>query len=84
MDGRVEDAGATSGENSGDALSAAAVALSSKVFGVAVPVAVGAPKLVGVGEYVRASEVEVMKEAFAVWLWRATTVLIPRAVGVGE
>jgi hypothetical protein len=45
---------------------ARAVPVSSDALGVNVRVAVGAPKLVGVGEKVRARDVEVRKEAPAV------------------
>lgn len=56
---------------------ARAVAVNSKALGVKVKVAVGAPKFVGVGEKVRARDVEVRKEAPAVFVCCATIVFIP-------
>lgn len=63
---------------------ARAVPVSSDALGVNVSVAVGAPKFVGVGEKVRARDVEVMKEAPAVFVCWAAIVFIPWGVGVAE
>ena len=66
------------------AVGAAEVAVNSSALGVDVGVMVGAPIFVGVGEYARAMEVEVRKEALAVSLIWAAIVLMSRTVGVGE
>jgi len=68
----------------GVVVKARAVAVNSKALGVKVKVAVGAPKFVGVEEKVRARDVEVRKEAPAVFVCCATIVFIPCGVGVGE
>lgn len=68
----------------GVADNARAVPVSSAALGVNVSVAVGAPKFVGVGEKVSARDVEVRKDAPAVFVCWATIVLIPWGVGVAE
>lgn len=70
--------------SNGVVVSARAVAVSSEALGVNVMVAVGAPKIVGVAEKVSARDVEVKKEAPAVFVCCAMIVFIPWGVGVGE